>query len=198
MIRANYLLVVSNIENERELLANWLDLTICSESEMRQLDENGSIVIRTPRGDNACIAATNFNTTYGGMLQACESDDTLWNHILCKTRIYDPKVVILDAFASTDSAEDASPEGGLEYATRLKEEYPDMGVVVLTSGVIQRNAPAVGTQEELDTLKKQKSWSIDAAWLRPWSEVATESLTPEQVQEKKKRLFDHSLRQSEN
>lgn len=98
--------------------------------------------------------------------QRSDADEQGWQRIAREVRHVDPKVVVFDLLLSGDQAD--HPFSGIIYANRCKTEWPECGVVVVTTGGDQDLGGIIKRQKDVDEQKKQGGWPVDFAWVKPW------------------------------
>ena len=98
-----------------------------------------------------------------------------------------PRVVVLDYLLT--GIEGNMPFDGLAYGTQLKEQWPDLGVIIVTTG-----GPVIGSQEMLNEQKQLHGWPIDYAWIKNWSEEAMGAYEDTVVQPMIEALIAQSIR----
>jgi hypothetical protein len=120
-----------------------------------------------------------------------------WRWIAAEVRRVDPKVVVFDYLLSKNLGNQSYD--GLFYGNRCKDRtyWPEMGVVLVTTGGDHDQAGQIREQEELDKQRIDNKWAIDFAWIKPWG-AARSTVTETKVQADLQKLIRHSRRPSEH
>jgi len=97
---------------------------------------------------------------------------TMKRQVAQQVKEHDPCIVIVDWLLSGESGED--PFSGFDIAALCKEKWPDMGVVLVTTGGDDDMALLLKNQMALDdSLSRVPADSRpDYAWIKPWGPSA--------------------------
>ena len=120
-----------------------------------------------------------------------------WRWIQAEVPRVNPKVVVFDYLLSKNLGNQSYD--GLYYGRRCKDRacWPEMGVVLVTTGGDRDQAGQIRAQEELDKQRIDNKWAIDFAWIKPWW-TAQSTVADTKAQAELQKLIRQSRRPSEH
>ena len=125
-----------------------------------------------------------------------EESELGWTWIESEIRRVNPKVVVFDYLLNKNRG-NASFDG-LDYGKRCKRDFwPELGVILVTTGGDKDQGEYIREQRELDDQRIDKKWAIDCAWVKPWG-TAKSTVTDTKVQAELQKLIRQSRRPSEH
>jgi len=91
--------------------------------------------------------------------------DAMWQTLKKSIREYNPRVVVFDYLLGGSKGDQPN---GIAFGIRCKEAWPDLGVVIVTTGGDGALEGIIKSQEELDEQRARFDWPVNDAWVKPW------------------------------
>lgn len=155
------ILIIEDRESEVPRICTWLGLNPLNKKvelvpnpdakrPENLSEETPAVILEAPRGQ--------------------QQTDSQWRSLRDSLLQQDPKVVVLDYLLSGESGND--PFDGVSYGMRCKETWPDMGIIIVTTGGDGMLEGLLASQKELDEQKSHFKWRFNYAWIKPWGPAA--------------------------